>query len=70
MSVRTTLTLDEHVLLRVKNMFNGQISLGVNQLLREHLAEKNPLEKTFGTLKAKIDTEKLLRETDKEAWDE
>ncbi len=70
MMVRTTLTLDEHVLAVVRKTFNGRISLGVNEMLKEHLAEKNPLEATFGTLKTKkkINVEKLLKESDKEMW--
>ncbi len=31
---------------------------------------KNPLKETFGKLKFKKSTEELLREVDKEAWDE
>ena len=32
--------------------------------------KKNPLKETFGIIKFKKDTEKILEEIDKEAWDE
>ncbi len=70
MRVRTTLTLDAYVVNMVKNMFNGELSHGVNELLKEHLREKNPLEKTFGTFKFKKSTDQMLREGDKEMWHE
>ncbi|HLC31522.1 MAG TPA: hypothetical protein VJK51_02555 [Candidatus Nanoarchaeia archaeon] len=38
---------------------------------REEAKEKNPLRETFGTLKRpKKSTEQLLKEIDKECWDE
>lgn len=32
--------------------------------------ERNPLKETFGILKPKRSTEKILKEVDKEGWDE
>lgn len=43
------------------------------QHLKALLSKKtktNPLKETFGTLKLKRSTEEILRETDREAWDE
>ena len=34
------------------------------------MKQKNPLKETFGMLKFKRSTEEILKETDKEAWDE
>jgi hypothetical protein len=42
-----------------------------NEEIKVTLMKKNnPLEKTFGKLKFKKPTAQILRESDKEAWDE
>ena len=32
--------------------------------------KRNPIKETFGVLKGKIDTKKLMEEIDKEGWDD
>ncbi len=68
--VRTTITIDELVAQQVRRMFNGNLSLGINELLQEHLKERNPIDETFGTLKFKKSTDQMMREIDKELWGE
>ncbi len=70
--IRTTITIDELVAQRVRKIFNGNLSHGINQLLEEHLKERerNPLEETFGTLKFKKSTEQMMHEIDQELWGE
>ncbi len=48
-----------------------QLNLKENDVVRaELLRKKNPLESTFGILKMKTPTEKLLADSDKECWNE
>ncbi len=70
--IRTTITIDEIVAQRIRKIFNGNSSAGINQMLEEHLKEKeqNPIAETFGTFKFKGSTDQLLKETDKELWGE
>ncbi len=67
---RTTITIDHLLAERIRKMFNGNLSLGINKLLEEQIGEKNPLKETFGTLKFKGSTEKLLKEIDRELWND
>jgi len=48
-----------------------KLHLKENDVIRAELFEKkNPLKETFGTFKFKRSTEEILRESDKECWDE
>ncbi|HII54205.1 hypothetical protein COT30_04120 [Candidatus Micrarchaeota archaeon CG08_land_8_20_14_0_20_49_17] len=62
--VRATIVIDEHLAARVRQAFEGNLSKGINSLLREHLQEKkNP--ELFGILKGKVsirDLEAIDRE--------
>ncbi len=69
-TLRTTITIDSFIAERIRRMFNGNLSLGINELLHAHMQEKNPIKETFGTFKFKGSTEKLLKEVDKELWGE
>ncbi len=67
---RTTITIDSFIAERIRRMFSGNLSLGINELLHEHLREKNPIKETFGTFKFSKSSDEMSRETDKELWGE
>ncbi len=62
--IRTTITLDEAIAAKVKQLFEGNLSKGVNALLFEHLF-KEKKKSAFGILEGKNylkDLEKLEKE--------
>lgn len=66
--VRTTIVLDEVVVAKVKQSFSGNLSKGINAILKEHLF-KEKSESAFGLLKGKVslgDWKKLHDEEKKE----
>lgn len=67
---RTTITIDSFIAERIRRMFNNNLSFGINQLLEEHLKEKNPIKETFGTFKFSKSSDEMTRETDRELWGE
>ncbi len=67
---RTTITIDSFIAERIRRMFSGNLSLGINELLHEHLREKNPIDETFGIVKSKKSTQKIMDEIDRELWGE
>lgn len=66
-TLRTTILLDEIVALKVKQMF-GNLSRGINILLREHLFEEKKTS-MFGVLKGRVSGKEIekLREEDERA---
>ena len=69
-TLRTTITIDAFIAEQIRRMFNGNLSLGINELLHEHLKERNPIDKTFGIAKSKKSTQKIMDEIDRELWGE
>lgn len=59
MLVRATITLDEFIAARVRQLFGGNLSKGVNALLREHLSEKRERESMFGVFKGRVSVKDL-----------
>ncbi len=62
--LRTTILIDEFVASRVRQLFHGNLSKGINVLLREHMSETED-GKMFGVLKGRVSV-KHLKEIDKE----
>jgi hypothetical protein len=63
--VRATIVIDELIAHRVRQSFGGNLSKGVNEMLREHLDESDGDAPFFGALKGRIsvkDLEALDRE--------
>ena len=61
--VRTTIVIDEFLASRVRQMFFGNLSLGITKIIEEHLGEKDPLKQAYGSLKGwKIDAGKVKEE--------
>lgn len=68
-NVRATVVLDEFIVAKVRQDFGGNLSKGVNTLLRTHLFEERRGKSMFGALKGRVsvkDLEDLERE-DEEA---
>lgn len=62
--IRTTITLDEAVAVKVRQMFEGNLSRGINALLTDHLFKERK-ESCFGLLKGKnliLELERLKKE--------
>ena len=49
--LRTTILIDEVLAARVRQMFRGNLTRGVNVLLEKHLEEETPKLEGFGWLK-------------------
>ncbi len=49
--MRATVVLDEHIAGRIRQMFGGNLSKGVNTALQEWLQKKEPKDSGFGMLK-------------------
>ncbi len=60
MPVRTTVVLDEFIVERVRQLFNGNLSRGLNELLREHFRESGKQASGFGLLKGKVSVKDLV----------
>lgn len=68
--MRTTIVMDEFLVERIRNMFNGNLSLGITKMIEAHLIEKDPLRKAYGCLKgSKINSQQLKDEL-REEWDD
>ncbi|MFH1247499.1 MAG: hypothetical protein V1644_03905 [Candidatus Micrarchaeota archaeon] len=67
---RTTITIDHFIAERIRRMFNGNLSFGINEILHKHLKERNPIDENFGILKSKKSTQKIMDEIDRELWGE
>ena len=66
--VRTTITIDDFLATKVRQMFDGNLSLGITRMIEEHLTEKDPLKKAFGVHKGwKINSQKVKDEL-REDW--
>lgn len=64
-SIRTTIVLDEFIAARVRQLFGGNLSKGINVVLRQHLIEEPRKESLFGILHGKVsvrDLEKMRKE--------
>ncbi len=66
---RATIMIDEFIAAKVRQSFGGNLSRGINELLREHLFEEKR-ESGFGLLKGKIkasaeDVIKMRKEDEK-----
>jgi len=66
--MRTTIVLDDFVAAKVRQMFGGNLSKGVNTLLHEHLF-KEKKKSMFGVLKGRVSVKDLedLRKEDEAA---
>jgi hypothetical protein len=66
--MRTTIVLDEFVAAKVKQMFGGNLSKGVNALLYEHLFREKK-RSMFGALKGRVSVKDLeaMRREEEEA---
>ncbi|MEW5955473.1 MAG: hypothetical protein AB1626_02965 [Candidatus Micrarchaeota archaeon] len=66
--IRTTVVLDEFIAAKVRQMFSGNLSKGINTLLFEHLF-KEKRKSMFGALKGRAAVKDLqeLREEEEEA---
>lgn len=66
--MRATVVLDEHLAAKVRQLFDGNLSKGVNTLLERQLRQEKPEESGFGLLKgegpALMKLRKELREAD------
>lgn len=63
--LRTTITIDDFIAARVRQLFGGNLSKGINALLHAHLSEKSEDERMFGALKGRVslkDVEQIERE--------
>ncbi|HLC38394.1 MAG TPA: hypothetical protein VJI71_02990 [Candidatus Norongarragalinales archaeon] len=58
-SIRATIVLDEAIAARVRQLFGGNLSKGINVLLHEHLNEEKK-ESAFGILKGKVSSKDVL----------
>lgn len=69
LGIRTTVVLDEFVVEKVRQLFGGNLSRGVNHLLRQHLFEEKRKRRGFGMLKGLVSTKDLdeLESEDAEA---
>ncbi|MFH0713679.1 MAG: hypothetical protein V1722_03960 [Candidatus Micrarchaeota archaeon] len=66
--VRTTIVIDDFLATRVRQMFNGNLSLGITEIIQTHLKEQDPLKRAYGSLKGwKIDSQKTKNEL-RDAW--
>lgn len=66
--VRTTIVIDQFLAQRIRQMFSGNLSLGITKLIEEHLHEKDPLKKAYGIHKGwKINSQKIKDEL-REEW--
>ena len=64
-AIRTTIVMEKMLAEKVRQKFGGNLSKGINTLLREHLTEKKKEGRMFGALKGRIsvkDAEALERE--------
>ncbi len=66
--IRTTVLLDEVIVAKVRQMFGGNLSKGINALLFNHLFEEKK-ESMGGFLKGRVSVKDLeeLREMDRRA---
>ena len=58
-NIRATIVLDEAIAARVRQLFGGNLSKGVNALLHKHLNEEKR-ESAFGILKGKVSSKDVL----------
>ena len=70
-TVKTTLMLDDMIANKVRQLFDGNLSRGVNELLHKHLFEEKK-ESMWGALKGRASAKDLLedREKDEKALEE
>ncbi|MDP3741731.1 MAG: hypothetical protein Q8R15_00275 [Candidatus Micrarchaeota archaeon] len=60
--LRTTILIEEVLALRVRQMFNGNLTQGINALLQQHLHEgKRERDLGFGALKGQNLVEELMK---------
>ncbi len=67
--LRTTITIDDFIAARVRQLFHGNLSKGINELLHAHLSEKSEDERMYGALKGRISVKdvELIRREEMEA---
>ena len=58
-NIRATIVLDEVIAAKVRQLFNGNLSKGINILLQQHLGEKKK-ESAFGILKGRVSAKDVL----------
>ncbi len=59
--LRTTILIDEVLAARVRQMFSGNLTRGVNVLLEKHLEEETPTLEGFGWLRNEPALETLAK---------
>ena len=58
-TIRATIVLDELIAMRVRQAFDGNLSKGVNELLRVHLNEPAEDAPFFGALRGRVSVKDL-----------
>lgn len=64
---RTSIVLDEILARKVRQLFGGNLSKGINALLSEHFAEQSE-KGGFGSLKGKISAKDIVEDDSDEPY--
>ena len=59
--LRTTILIDDILAARVRQMFDGNLTRGVNTLLQAHIEEKKPKLEGFGMFKGEGLLDELIK---------